>query len=519
LYRVPTFLSYENVSAPTTTIETFPQLKAIISHRIIVNYTTMARRKAPIRKSKEEEEEVSSTSASDVAEEGESGEEDRDNDNSDVQSEEEQQDDDDEEEEAGSDDEMNSSDEEEESSAEESEDDESSPNNADDVNAESVAQNEQCTFDLGNLLSFNTHQVNAAELYRGGTNNLNKEWYDVKPPTIEATKATLPNPVNESILLSKAAEGTTQLLRELWKLPTEKTDLGLLAKLPSAETRLPRMLPPPPPKQLTKWEQFALQRGIAPKGKQSRKVFDEATGEWKYLTGSLETKANAGPESWPIIEVKKNDDPMQDPWEKLREEKKSRVSKNTESRMRNAERAGNLEKGSANRMLKNMKKQEKQKVLMRQKERERGLVAPVGVPVDLKSGGERAQRGKPSTQLALKATQVSTASLGRFDKQIEGEPERQLKKNTKKRKLDPSTTGNTNKKYLQTEAQKSQDILSKVMNGSKQKDRDVKKGKYAKGETAYDYDFDDGLGAGSFKKKKGRAGAGKMKKLTKRRIK
>ena len=86
--------------------------------------------------------------------------------------------------------------------------------------------------------------------------------------------------------------------------------------------------------------------------------------------------------------------------------------------------------------------------------------------------------------------------------------------------MDPTTTGNTNKKYLQTEVQKSQDILSKVMNGStKEKERDVKKGRYAKGETAYDYDFDDGLGAGSFKKKKGRAGAGKMKKLTKARIK
>ena len=475
----------------------------------------MARRKAPAaRKSKKEEEvvleeEEASTSSASVAE---SEEEDSENDHNeeqedagDVQSEEEE----------GSDEEVNSSDEE--SSGEEESDDDESPENADDANTDSVGQNEQCTFDLGNLLSFNTHQVNAAELY-SGKSSLNKEWYDARPPTIEATKTTLPNAINESMLLAKAAEGTTQLLRELWKLPTEKTDLGLLAKLPTAETRLPRMLPPPPPKQLTKWEQFAKDRGIAPKGKQSRTVFDEATGEWKHLTGSLDNKANAGPESWPIIEVKKNDDPMQDPWERLREEKKSRIGKNTESRMRNAERAGTLEKGTANRMMKNMKKQEKQKVLMRQKEREMGLVAPVGVPVDMRSGGERAQRGKPSTQLALRATQTSTASLGRFDKLIEGEPERQLNKNTKKRKLDPSVTGNTNKKYLQTEAQKSQDILSKVMNGSKQKDRDVKKGKYAKGETAYDYDFDDGLGSGTFKKKKGRAGAGKMKKLTKKRI-
>ena len=477
----------------------------------------MARRKAPARRSKQEEEEEASTSSASVAESGEeesSSEndhsEEEDSAASDVQSVEEEEDSDGEEEESS------------EAEEEGSSDDDESPQNADDVNTDNAGQNEQCTFDLGNLLSFNTHQVNAAELYRkGGTSNsnLNKEWYDARPPTIEATTTTgLPNTVNESMLLAKAAEGTTQLLRELWKLPTEKTDLGLLAKLPTAETKLPRMLPPPPPKQLTKWEQFALQRGIAPKGKQSRKVFDEATGEWKHLTGSLDNKANAGPESWPIIEVKKNDDPMQDPWERLREEKKKRIGKNTESRMRNAERAGTLEKGSANRMMKNMKKQEKQKVLMRQKEREMGLVAPVGVPVDMRSGGERAQRGKPSTQLALKATQTSTASLGRFDKQIEGESERQLNKNTKKRKLDPSVTGNTNKKYLQTEAQKSQDILSKVMNGSKQKDRDVKKGKYAKGETAYDYDFDDGLGSGSFKKKKGRAGAGKMKKLTKKRI-
>ena len=288
-------------------------------HNIVDDSTTiMARRKAPARRSMQEEEEEASTSSASVAESGE--EESSENDHSeedsavsDVQSVEE-------EEEEGSEEEEESS----EAEEEDSDDDESPQNAADDVNTDSAGQNELCTFDLGNLLSFNTHQVNAAELYRKGTNsNLNKEWYDARPPTIEAATTTgLPNSINESMLLAKAAEGTTQLLRELWKLPTEKTDLGLLAKLPTAETKLPRMLPPPPPKQLTKWEQFALQRGIAPKGKQSRKVFDEATGEWKHLTGSLDNKANAGPESWPIIEVKKNDDPMQDPWERLREEKK-----------------------------------------------------------------------------------------------------------------------------------------------------------------------------------------------------
>ena len=110
--------------------------------------------------------------------------------------------------------------------------------------------NEQCTFDLANLLAINTHQVNAAELYGKNAVNsikeIHREWYSMSEPTISAsdnaaTSQLLP-PVNESLLLAKAAEGTTQLLRELWKLQTEKTDVGPLAKLPSVETKLPRSL-------------------------------------------------------------------------------------------------------------------------------------------------------------------------------------------------------------------------------------------------------------------------------------
>jgi hypothetical protein len=72
--------------------------------------------------------------------------------------------------------------------------------------------------------------------------------------------------------------------------------------------------------------------------------------------------------------------------------------------------------------------------------------------------------------------------------------------------------------------QKSATILNKVINdsSSKERERDVGKGKYAKGETEYHYEFDDELVAGSFWKKKGRAGVGKMEtteKMAKKRIK
>lgn len=234
--------------------------------------------------------------------------------------------------------------------------------------------------------------------------------------------------------------------------------------------------------------------------------------------------------------MKKNDDPMADPWEKLRDEKKTRAGKNAEARTRNAELAGVLERGSAGRLARGNLKLDKQKASLREKEREWGLAAPAGVPTDMArpGRGSLALRGRPSTQLALRATQVSTASLGKFDQQREGEPEKKILSKSihgsKKRKQEQLSEGSgdgaagrggANKKLLQREAQKSADILQRVMNGStsKERERDMKRGKYAKGETAYDYEFDDGLGSGSFKKKKGRAGMGKMRKITKKRIK
>ena len=134
------------------------------------------------------------------------------------------------------------------SGSEEEDDDEhlQDTTNNDNVSSDVNNNTEHCTFDLNNLLAFNTHQINAAELYqkqKGKSNKLNQEWYS-HPPTISSAASTQILPaVNEALLLSKAAEGTTQLLQELWKLPTEKTDVGPMAKLPlGGETKLPRSL-------------------------------------------------------------------------------------------------------------------------------------------------------------------------------------------------------------------------------------------------------------------------------------
>lgn len=228
-------------------------------------------------------------------------------------------------------------------------------------------------------------------------------------------------------------------------------------------------------------------------------------------------KANSGSKEWPIMEVGANDDPFEDPWEKSRDAKRVRTEKNLENRMKNEESAGGLAKGMTNRILKSRAKSRESGKKGGNSDRDYIDVLPTGVPVDLKtSSGDLKLRGKASTTAALKAVQQSTASLGRFDKMIEGEPERKkILSKMKKRKYDSAT----DKKVVATEGQKSMKILNAVMNGGGvAKEKAIRKGKYADGETAYDHEFNDGLGASSFRKKKGRAGAGKMKKMTKKRV-
>lgn len=228
-------------------------------------------------------------------------------------------------------------------------------------------------------------------------------------------------------------------------------------------------------------------------------MWDETTGEWKYRHGYQ--KANNDAQEWPIMEVKGNDDPYADPWEKLRDAKRARVEKNMENRMRNQENAGQLPKGTATRTMKNLAASRKAGKAGGNKDRD--SVLPTGVPVDLKaskaSGAVASKkRGKQSTMAALVATQRSTASLGKFDQVREGEPERR-KALAKKRKFESATS----KKVVSTEAERGMKVLNAVMSGGgAAREKAKRNGSLAKGETAYDYDFDDGLGASTYRKKK-----------------
>jgi regulator of ribosome biosynthesis len=209
-------------------------------------------------------------------------------------------------------------------------------------------------------------------------------------------------------------------------------------------------------------------------------------------------KANNDAASWPIMEVKRNDDPYADPWEKLRDANRARVEKNTENRMLNQEQASQLAKGTTRRLMKNL--EAGRKAGKAGGNRDRDGVLPIGIPIDLKatkaSGKINSKkRGKESTVAALVASQRSTASLGKFDQMRDSEPERtKAMAGLKKRKFESVT----DKKVVASEAERGMKVLNTVMNavmngGDVAREKAKRKGSLAKGETAYDYDFDDGL--------------------------
>jgi regulator of ribosome biosynthesis len=51
------------------------------------------------------------------------------------------------------------------------------------------------------------------------------------------------------------------LYNAIWELPTERVEEAVVACLPPPSFTLPREKPVPKPKPLTKWEQYAKEKG------------------------------------------------------------------------------------------------------------------------------------------------------------------------------------------------------------------------------------------------------------------
>ncbi|CAG7848698.1 SubName: Full=Related to RRS1-regulator of ribosome biogenesis {ECO:0000313/EMBL:CCA69080.1} [Serendipita indica DSM 11827] len=190
----------------------------------------------------------------------------------------------------------------------------------------------------------------------------------------------------EEYLQSTARDGVQALINALFTLPIQKTEDGPLARLPPIEMLLPRAKPLPKPKPLTKWEQFARAKGIQKKVRDKR-IWDEQKQEWVARWGR-NGKNKEIEEQW-ITEVPDNAPDDYDPIKEARDVRKARVAKNEKQRQANIARA---------------------------------------------QGGPSKDERKAELRNTALQTKISTASMGKFDKKLEGDP----KLRGIKRKFEPN---------------------------------------------------------------------------------
>ncbi|KIL70305.1 hypothetical protein M378DRAFT_189851 [Amanita muscaria Koide BX008] len=216
----------------------------------------------------------------------------------------------------------------------------------------------------------------------------------------------------EEHLQTLARDGTQVLINALFSLPTTSSPDGPLAQLPPPVFQLPRAKPLPKPKPPTKWELFAKAKGIQKKRKEKR-VWDEEKQEWVNRWGKG-GKNKQVEDQW-ITEVPHNAEVNFDPRKEARDERKVRIAKNEKQQQQNLARQANPRE-------------------TRKREIERDLVQ----------------------------TRISTASMGRFDKQLEGEK----KPHGIKRKFNPT------EENAEDERKASLALLSKIESDAKKMRKD-----------------------------------------------
>ena len=112
--------------------------------------------------------------------------------------------------------------------------------------------------------------------------------------------------------------------------------------LPPPTTPLPREKPLPAKKEQTKWEKFAIKKGIKDKKKEGKLVFDEETQEWVPKWG-YKGKNKDGEGDW-IVEVDEKKERKEGRGNEIgvggevRRERKEKVRRNERSQRANERR-------------------------------------------------------------------------------------------------------------------------------------------------------------------------------------
>ncbi|AOW25787.1 hypothetical protein MEM_00087 [Candida albicans L26] len=185
------------------------------------------------------------------------------------------------------------------------------------------------TYDLGNLATFDPNPLDNEKL-------LSKD-ESIKEDHLQSVTRD-----NVQLLINQILSLPVKITTETHGSSTGQNSTMTLIQLPEPTTILPREKPIPKAKPLTKWQQFAARKGIKPKAKDGKMVYDEDTGEWVPKWG-YKGKNKSIDDQW-LVEVddkvKNTEDELIDPRTLKRAERKKLIKKNELQHKRNLRNQG-----------------------------------------------------------------------------------------------------------------------------------------------------------------------------------
>lgn len=185
------------------------------------------------------------------------------------------------------------------------------------------------TYDLGNLATFDPNPLDNEKL-------LSKD-ESIKEDHLQSVTRD-----NVQLLINQILSLPVKTTTETHGSSTGQNSTMTLIQLPEPTTILPREKPIPKAKPLTKWQQFAARKGIKPKAKDGKMVYDEDTGEWVPKWG-YKGKNKLIDDQW-LVEVddkvKNSEDELIDPRTLKRAERKKLIKKNELQHKRNLRNQG-----------------------------------------------------------------------------------------------------------------------------------------------------------------------------------
>jgi regulator of ribosome biosynthesis len=142
----------------------------------------------------------------------------------------------------------------------------------------------------------------------------------------------------ETNLEALTRDNVQLLINKVWSLPIKCVEEVILAELPKPKYVLPRSRTLPKPKSLTKWQQFAKDKGITTKKKgRSKLKWDDLLQKWIPTYGYRNAEAEKQKE-W-LVECQDDGKPIQDPFAAFKASKNEKKAKNELQRLRNLAKA------------------------------------------------------------------------------------------------------------------------------------------------------------------------------------